>query len=348
MKRKYLYNATLLLMAILVIAGCKEEEYALPVPKSGLQNDAIKRSLGPNVAGLTMEFAYAAALPPSEGLISFMRVESTIPGAAGTNLDNNAYFTNGSGVDVPVLLGEPSVTNGNLSEVAFNRDTCAATLRYSYVIPPEAKGQSVKFTFSSTDNQGRTVSYPMGPYKVAKMDIALDRNLNSNTAAFISIEDMAVYTAAEAAAIPDKIDLVYLYRVVTKIIGGPNGTPTNVFTHALVSPAADPQYLPGVTLPAGVTKSTKLSKTFNLRYFHLTRTLATSVYIDDVDLEKLNIANAPNFAVNLKAESGMWVETQDGKYRAFIYINAVNPTTGGAAPGAGATMRISMKRLQMF
>lgn len=335
MKRKYFYYAAVLSLA-LAAAACSEDEYALPQASRELQNDCIKRSVGPNLVGQNIEFAYAMAILPELGNISSATVEASIQGAATTRLENNAYYTNGSGNDVPVLIGEPSVNNGNRTEVIFSRDTCAATLRYFYTIPEEARGQKVNFTFSATDSNGKTVTYPMGPYDVSRMDMALDRALSNNNACYISIEDMAVYTAAQAAAIPDKIDLVYLYRVVNRTV---NGTNTNVFAHGLVSPAADPQYLPAVTLPAGVNRSTKISKAWNLRDFHLARTVASSVYVDDIDFEKADIANAPNFAINLKAEAGAWVETADGKYRAYIYVNSVN--------NAG-TMTISMKRLQMF
>jgi hypothetical protein len=335
MKRKYFYCAALLLA--LFGAACSEDEYAVPQASKEFQNDCIKRSVGPNLVGQNIEFAYAMAfVPDPENGITSARVEASIAGAAATRLENNAYYTNGSGNDVAVLMGEPSVNTDNRTEVIFSKDTCAATLRYFYTIPEEARGQKVKFTFSATDRKGRTVTYPMGPYDISRMDIALDRALSNNNACYISIEDLAVYNAAQAAANPDKIDLVYLYRVVNKTV---NGTNTNVFAHGLVSPAADAQYLPGVTLPAGVNRSTKISKAWNLRDFHLARTVASSVYVDDVDLEKVDVSNAPNFAINMKAEGGAWVETADGKYRAYIYVNAVNNS---------GTMTISMKRLQMF
>jgi hypothetical protein len=34
----------------------------------------------------------------------------------------------------------------------------------------------------------------------------------------------------------------------------------------------------------------------------------------------------PNYAIGLRAEAGVWVETADKKYRAYIYINSVNAT----------------------
>src|SRR5688572_907333 len=175
-KRKYFYVfASLLFGCAALVSSCEEEKYALPVPESGLQNDAIKRSLGPNVVGLNIEFAYAMAIPESEGRLSSARVEASIAGAAGTKLEHNSYHTNGSGQDVPTQMGEPALTEGNVSEMTFTRDTVASTLRYYYVIPEEARGQEVSFTFSATATNGQTVSYEMGPYKVANMEMILDK-----------------------------------------------------------------------------------------------------------------------------------------------------------------------------
>jgi hypothetical protein len=151
------------------------------------------------------------------------------------------------------------------------------------------------------------------------MDMVRNITVTDGSNAFISIEDMAVYNAAAAVTKADKIDLVYLYRNIA----------TSAFNHALVSPAADPQYLPGITLPAGVNKSTQVQKVFNLQDYNLAR-LQYGIYIDDPDFEKIDLSTAPNYAINLKAEAGTWVETADKKYRAYIYINSVNNTTKSA------------------
>jgi hypothetical protein len=328
MKIKYFNHSMWLLVFGLLAGACTEEEYALPIPEPGLHNDVIKRTLGPNIVGLDLEFAYAMALPESEGRLTSARVDASIPGAPGTWLENNAYYTNGSGDDVPTQMGEPALTSGNVSEMTFTADTMAATLRYYYVIPEEARGQDVNFTFSATASNGETVSYKMGPYQIASMDMVLDQVAVDNAACYISIEDMKIYDAAAAAANPDKIDLVYLYRDIED----------KDFNHALVSPAADPLYLPGVTLPAGVNRSTKVRKAWGLRDQHLAR-LKYGVFIDDVDFEKLDVSSAPNYAINMKVESGAWVETQDGRYRAYIYVNSVND--------GGASAKLSIKRLRM-
>lgn len=325
MQYKFFKYSTLLLALVLVVTSCKKDEESVSI----LKNDCIKRSLGPNVVGQTIEFAYAMALPydtTESATILSAQVEASIAGATGTYMENNSYYTNGSGVDVGIQVGSPSVTTDKITSVTFTRDTCAATLRYYYVIPEEAKGKQVTFTFSATAANGETVTYSMGPYVVANMDMKLDMVLTDNAACFLSVEDMKAYTAAEAAANPDKIDLVYLYRSITGIS----------FNHALASPAADTAYLRSVTLPAGVNKSTKVNKVWALRDRHLAR-LQYGVYIDDIDFKQLDLSASPNYAINLRAESGAWVETADGKYRAYLYVNSVNNTA--------RSMTVSIKRL---
>lgn len=310
-------------------AGCqKEKPFSLPVAKNVLQNDVIKRTQGPNIVGQTIEFAYAMAIPPGKAKLSSAQVEASIAGASATFLENRSFYTAGTGADVGVQVGTPSVNENNKTTVTFNKDTSAATLRYYYVIPEAARGKTVSFTFSAKSSNGETVSYQMGPYTIAKMDMVRLITVRDGGACFISISDTTAYTAATAVANASKIDLVYLYRAL----------PTVVFTHALVSPAADTQYLPGITLPAGVNRSVKINKVFNLQDFNLAR-LQYGIYIDDLDFQQLNLSTAPNYAINLKAEAGAWVETADGKYRAYIYINSVDNTNRSAV--------ISIKRYTM-
>jgi len=326
MQNKY-FGLILLMVVVIFFSSCKDKEYTIPLPKTGLNNDCIKRSLGPNIVGMNIEFTYAMALPNATGKLVSSQVEATIGGAAGTYLENKSYYTNGSGVDIGIVVGNPSVTTSTKTEVTFSKDTCASTLRYFYYIPEEARGKSVSFTFSAKSSDGESVSYTMGPYVISKMDMKLDMVLSDNNNSYLSIADMAVYNSATAVANADKIDLVYLYRAITGI----------TFLHSLVSPA-NTEYLPGVTLPAGVTKSTKVSKAWALRDFNLAR-LQYGIYIDDLDFDVINLKDAPNYAINTKAEAGVWVETADGKYRAYVYVNKVDNTA--------KTMTVSIKRLQV-
>lgn len=322
MQRKYIQLALMAVM-VLFFNACKEDEYSLPSPKSGLNNDVIKRSLGPNVAGLNVEFAYAMAIPQSEGKLVSAQVEASIPGAAGTYLETKSYYTGSNGLDVGIEVADTSVTSGNVTSVNFTADTCAATLRYYYKVPEEAKGKEVTFTFSATASNGQKVSYKMGPYKVAKMDMKLDLALSNNNNCYISVEDMAVYNAADAAAKADKIDLVYIYRPITGI----------KFDHTIAAPAA----LDSLTLPAGIVNDTKIRKVYGLNDRHLAR-LQYGIYVDDQDLQELDLTGASNYAINLVKEYGIWVETANKKYKAYIFVNSTN-NNGSAV--------VSIKRYQM-
>jgi hypothetical protein len=145
------------------------------------------------------------------------------------------------------------------------------------------------------------------------MDIKRNLAVSNANNAYISIEDMAVYNNTTLGSLTNKVDLIYLYRAA----------PTT-FTHALVSPGSDPAYLPGVVLPSGLTKKTKVKKVFNLQDRNLAN-LQFGIYIDDKDFQDISFADAPDFAIGLRAEAGTWVETADGKYRAYIFINSINP-----------------------
>ncbi|SEI62436.1 protein of unknown function [Dyadobacter koreensis] len=325
MKYRYLSYLAAVLSIILSLTACNEDDDGLTIaPKNELQNDVIKRTLGPNLVGLNIEFAYAMAIPKSLGKLVSAQVEASIGGAESTYLDNKSYYTNGSGQDIGIQVGSVSVNEGAKTTVTFTKDTTAATLRYFYRIPTAARGKEVTFKFSANASNGQTVTYAMGPYKIAEMDMVLDLDVKDSTAAYISIADMAVYSPAEAATKADKIDLVYLYRSIPNI----------TFNHALVAPS-NKDYLPGVKLPAGVSRTAKINKVWALRDFHLAR-LQFGVYIDDLDFQQLDITNSPDYAINMRAEAGAWVETADGKYRAYIYMNSVNNGTKSA--------KISMKR----
>lgn len=304
----------LILCFSLSLISCNDSE-----DTSILKNDCLKRTLGPNLVGQKIEFAYAMAVPYHSGKILSAEVEASIAGASGTWLENNSYYTSISGVDVPVLVGSPSVTNGAKTKVDFTVDTCAATLRYYYVIPEEARGKTVSFTFTAKASTGETVSYKMGPYTIAQM--AMAKNLTLTKAnCYISIGDMSIMNADSAAKYPDKVDLVYIFRDYTA-----KGI---TFGHAFCAPATDSQYLPEITLPGGVNRDCKIRKEYGLDDNHLSG-LQYGIYIDDIDFTSLDLSSMPDYAINMKARGGLWVETQDGKYRAFIYVNSLKSTSGG-------------------
>lgn len=322
------YIGCFLLAALSLFAvSCKKDGYKLPTASNKLQDQAIKRTLGPNIVGQQIEFAYAMAILPSKGKLVSCTAEASIAGAAGTWMENKSYFTdvNNSGKDTGVVIGSAAVTSGTTTTVTYTVDTSAATLRYYYVIPEEARGKTVSIKFTAKSSDGETISTTMGPYTISKMDMTLNLKVTNKTQMYISIADMAVYDSTGAAAHAGSIDLVYLYRTFS----------TSTFGHALVAPAADTSYLPGVILPAGVNRNAKLLKVFNLRDHNLAPDEQYGdTFIDDVDFEKIDLTGEPDYAINLKQDAGVWVETADGKYRAYVFVNKV----------ATNTATLSMKR----
>lgn len=295
-----------------------------------INNKCLKRTQGPNVVGNEIYFVYAMACPYNTVNLTECTVEASIPGAEGTWLEHNSYYTNSSGFDVPVPVGEPSVTDGMFTRVKFNVDTCAASLRYYYRIPEEARGKSVKFTFSAKASDGRSISMDMGPYEISKQYMV--RNLTlSRAACYISLEDMTVYTLEEAMQHPDKIDLCYLWR--NKINEGVE------FGHTFAAPAASREWLDDLEVPASMNRDVKLRKEWGMIDAHLVDEPDNGTYIDDIDFETIRLDGMPDYAVNMKEKGGMWIETADGHYRAYIYINSLKSTSGGT---------ISIKRYNMF
>lgn len=294
-----------------------------------INNKCLKRTQGPNLVGNDIYFAYAMAMPYGSDQLDECVVEASIAGAEETWMENNSYYTNTSGQDVPVHVGQPSYNEGNRTIVKFDVDTCAATLRYYYRIPEEARGKEVSFKFSARSRGGKTISMNMGPYTISKQYMVRDLTL-SRTACYISIEDMAVYTLDEAREHPEKIDLVYLWR--NKISEGID------FYHTFAAPCADKEYTDNLEIPEGMNNNVFLRKNWGIIDGHLTDEPDNGTYIDDIDFETIQLRDMPNYAINMKEKGGMWIETEDGRYRAYIYINSLKSTSGGT---------ISIKRYNM-
>jgi hypothetical protein len=326
-------NIILIIMCMAVVfTACQDDDYTIPQGITQLSNDCIKRTIGPSLVGMDIEFAYAMAIPRDQGHLTAAWVTASIAGAEETYLEHRSFYTHpgggdiAGGSDVGVVVGIPSVTDGVRTDVVFVADTNAATLRYYYRVPEEARGAEVRFTFHAEASNGKRVSYDMGPYKISNIDYKLDMVIPNNS--YLSISDMAVYNADQAAENPNKVDLVYLFRNVSGI----------QFAHALVAPGADSDLLPDITLPEGVNNSIFFRKDFGSKDQHLARN-QYGVFVDDIDLQQINLSNFPNFGLDMRQNSGAWVETADGRYRAYIYVNNVNNAT--------RQMTVSMKRLQI-
>lgn len=330
MKPNIIIITTVLAVAwVCLTTACSDDkEYTLPSGIDELSNDCLKNSIGVNMVGQTIDFSYAMALPRTGGHLVEAVVEASVAGAVGTMLDNQSYHTN-AGYDEGVVVGSPCENVENRTRVVFTRDTCASTLRYSYVVPESLRGKQVSFVFSATDSNQKTVSMKMGPYAISNMDMALDIKLKNKDC--FSIGEMRVLTTAEATANPEKVDFVYSYQIKRGV----------TFNHAFISPTTSnlSNYMEGITLPVGLSNSTKMVKTFGTLDQQLARN-ENAVFVDDIDLYDKAFDNSQDFLINIGEKGGAWLQTADGRYRAYLYINT--------APANKAGMTVSIKRLKMY
>lgn len=314
-----LYRYAVMMLLVFLVAACQKEEN-----KNGLQNNVIKKTLGPHLVGEKIWFSYA--IGTSVGTLSSAEAVASVAGAEGTGFEPYSWNTSPAGAEVPVPVTRDLSTNGTVSSATLI-DTAAATLRYYYVIPEEARGQNVSFSFNANSSNGENVSRSTESFAISRMDMVKNLEVNDGKACYISIENMKVYTKEEIESgnLSGSVDLVYLYREVDGVS----------FGHALIAPSAE-AYLQGAEIPNGASNNVKIEKQVNIRDQHLSDG-QYAVFIDDIDFMNLDMSNAANFVLNFRKDEGSWVETQDGKYRAYIYINDADNTVPG--------MTISMKRL---
>ena len=196
------------------------------------------------------------------------------------------------------------------------------------MVPAEAKGKNISFTFSSTSSTGAKASYSTPSYPVSKMDMKRLIELGNEGACYFSIEDMKAYTKEEVTtqSLANKIDFIYIYQAKL------NGYD---YKHSFVSPGTDPKYIAiaGI-VPAGATNKTPMEKRANVRDAQL-KGEAPNVYIDDVDFQSLDLGAAVDYALTFSKDDGAFMQTANGKYAAYVYVNKIDDS---------GKMTVSIKR----
>lgn len=309
----------------LILCGCAKDG------DSSLKNAFIKYSYSPNIVGEEIEFAYGMAA--LDGKLKDMTVNASIAGSYLTRIDPNSRHTADDGTDVLVKVAGDSYTDGTTTNIEFTVDTVAATLRYYYHIPEEAKGKNVSFRFSCTSTTGESVSYSTPEYYITKMDMEREIVLTDDAKCFFSLEDMKAYTRSdvETMNLSAKIDFIYVYRPEI-------GVAPSFMNHSFVA-LSDEAGLMDMNLPDGWTKNrTKLDKRRDVNDGQLKGT-PPNVYIDEPDLQEQTFHNAADNAIDLAKDYGAFIETADGKYKGYIYVNNVD--------NDNKSITISVKRLAM-
>ena len=295
------------LIILLTVISCSEEA------EKTLRDDYLMKTVAPAIVGEPIEFAYA--MGALEGLLKSAVAEVNIAGAPGTGFDNQSYHTDSRGNDIGVLVADTS-TDGNMSSAIFTVDTVAATLRYSYIVPEEAKGKEVSISFQAESTTGEKVTTNTPAFHVSKMDIKRDIVMSNADVCYFSLETMEAYTEAEVEAqgMTDKIDLIYGYDALT-----PEGF---IYGHALFSPGSDEEYLNGRTVPAAFRKNkTKIEKYVFILDMQLSGAVPAT-YVDDIDFETLDLSHALDYILGIKNNNSAFIESEDGKYRAYIFVNS--------------------------
>lgn len=308
---------------LMSVVACSDED------NGALQNDLIKRTMSPLIVGEKMNFAYAAGA--SEGKLSMMRVEASASGGEGTNFEPYAWHTE-NGTDKSEVVASDCRTEGRVSSAKII-DSQATTLRYYYVIPEEVKGKKVSFVFSAVSENGEEVFYKTPSYDVSAMDMRKLISLSGEEdgSRYFSIEDMKAYTKNEVISgnLLSKIDFIYAYAPKKNVNGN-----SYDYKHAFFSPAAEGFYPDDFVLPSGIEKKkTLMDKKLYVWDGQLKDDVNTDIYVDDLDLRSQTFENSVDYALDIRAEGGVFMKTSDGKYAVYIYINSLDNNKKRAVVG---------------
>ncbi len=324
-----------IVLGLLVVCGfwasCSDDN-----DESGtMKNELIKKTVSPLIVGEKIEFAYAMGC--LEGTLKYAKVEVSIPGAEGTGFEPFSWKTEAA-VNIPVRVAHECYTESTLSSAVLI-DTVAATLRYFYVVPEEARGKKVSFSFSSENSTDKRATFKTQEYQVSGMDMkkSISMAATETGARYFSVEDMKAYTKEEVETgnLSSKIDFVYCYAAKKTVDGKQYD-----YKHAFISTAATSYFPDGFSIPSNWNKnSTIMDKKLYVWDGQLKNDVNNNMYVDDLDLKAQTFTNSVDYTLDIRTEGSVFLKTANGKYVAYIYINSVTDAT--------ATAVVGIKRLQI-
>lgn len=345
MKKKINISKNLLAVLVLLLVVCisssceKSEDYELV--------KYLKKTYGPLIVTQQVDFAFAIASEDGSSLKNF-EISASFPGQTGTTADTKCYWSllDGKTYSKDMLSGigtNGKVTSGSIIEgivwemgKVSGYSSEAVTIRYSYVIPEEARGKSLKFDIKYTTAKGTQYAYTTSSYTVENMDMVTDVVLADPAGnigkRYFSVSEMKAYTLAEVNAQNKSgfIDFVYRYNSATITTPGNLALKLN----SCISAPSQSVYLSSDYVPAGWTKNTTKIETRKWDDMQLKGNTPNN-YVTDLDLEDAVLAGNTFGEYDLKKDFGLLMQSSDGKYRAFVYLKSVGT----------ATVTIGVKRL---
>lgn len=336
---KYLAALGLLMISFTFFSCEKSNDYELIT--------YLDKSYGPNIVGQQVDFSFAIASNDESSLKNF-EISASIAGQTGTTADTKCYWTllNGvtynkemlSGISTVGKVTSGSVIDGIIWETgsASGYSSKAVTIRYSYIVPEEARGKNLQFNVKFTTVKGSEQSFSTITYNVEKMDMVKDivlTDLTANTGKnYFSISELKAYTKTEVETLNKSAVIDFIYRYSTAPIVTPGGT--SVTLNTCIAAPSNLVYLNSSYVPATWSKNATLIESRKWDDMQLKGNTPNS-YITDLDLKSTSFNGKTFGEYNLKKDFSVVIKTADGKYLAFIYLKSV---------GTG-TITIGVKRL---
>ncbi len=339
MKKYILFFVPVMFLVTGIFTSCEDEEYE--------RIQYLKKTLGPMIVGETYDFAFSVATDDNS-VLKDVEIEASFPGFTGTTLDTKCYWTDPDGKDFSVEMLQNVSTNnkvtratvsGNYTEYEGGYTSSAITVRYSYVIPEEARGNRLKFMVRYTTQNGSRREYSTEEYDVSKMDMVRDVTLTDPAGQsgirYFSIADMKAYTLNEAGSKSSSIDFVYRYN--PNNITSPGGSSVKL-NHAFIAPV-NTVLLNSDDIPDGWTRNNTCIEIRKWDDMQLKGAVPNN-YVTDLDLENAELRGVSTAEYNLTANYGLLMQTSDGVYRAYVYVKSVNNSNRSVVIGV---KRIKMK-----
>lgn len=319
-----LINLSLLLLFAISVCSCSNddlEKYGQDLTLEGFNVDMRNNSFPPYIVGEELNLSFAAG-SSSNGNLKDLQVKTNIAGASGTLLEKTGIYYNWN-------LGKDD-TYTVFSEVKQNEndwlgtyvDTIAATAKFRYVIPNEAKGKKVEIIFNAGCAGGRATK----TFDCQVSNIELKRNIpivaaneDGSGRAFFSLSKMQAFSLSEVQSqnMYGEIDFVFVYDNV-----GPAASWK--LNYAILAPSCE--YMSSKLLGEswGRKNDTDI-EIKNWEDYHLQGSGRMN-FVDDLDFQKAQFVTDTKMCININNDTRALVKTENGEWIGLIWFKNVSKT----------------------